>query len=392
MDNKPFFSVIIPTKNRSHLVGFAVQSVLNQTFDKYEIIVCDNDDNEESTRDKIMQFQDKRVKYYRTGGLSMADNWEFGLTKTMGNYITILEDKMAFYPNSLEIIYKTIESGKNKVVTWNWDVLKSVNGTQNILIKYFGENGTFRISTEEILNKIVVDLRKAWVNLPRLITSCISREFANYIINKTPFKRLFIPICPDMNSAFIQLIFLENIVHIDKSLSIWHDKESNALSCRQRRGDTHKQFIIDSGGKELFYNYVPIKSYYIVANTVVNDFLRIKAILGNKLMKYDILPINYAKMCYNDIMRTYIHGGDIKNELILFDKYLSENNSISKKELQKYYLKVRIKSYINKYIFKKLLIKTPAITNIIFKMVGYKKRIYKGYVNILEVTKEKQFM
>ncbi len=36
-------SVIIPTYNRAHLVGRAIKSVLNQTFQDFELIVVDND-------------------------------------------------------------------------------------------------------------------------------------------------------------------------------------------------------------------------------------------------------------------------------------------------------------------------------------------------------------
>ena len=38
----PTVSVIIPTYNRAHLVGRAIRSVLNQTFQDFEIIVVDD--------------------------------------------------------------------------------------------------------------------------------------------------------------------------------------------------------------------------------------------------------------------------------------------------------------------------------------------------------------
>ena len=38
----PFFSIVIPTFNRSDLFPYAVRSILNQTFEDFEIIISDN--------------------------------------------------------------------------------------------------------------------------------------------------------------------------------------------------------------------------------------------------------------------------------------------------------------------------------------------------------------
>src|SRR5439155_13901434 len=71
----PFFSVVIPTKNRSFLVGGAISSVLRQSFPDFGLVVVDNDDTD-ATQKVVASFDDPRVRHVRTGGLSMPDNWE----------------------------------------------------------------------------------------------------------------------------------------------------------------------------------------------------------------------------------------------------------------------------------------------------------------------------
>ena len=58
----PFFSFIIPTKNRSAILKFAIQSCLNQSFGDFEIIVSDNN-SKDRTEEVVKKFTDARIKY-----------------------------------------------------------------------------------------------------------------------------------------------------------------------------------------------------------------------------------------------------------------------------------------------------------------------------------------
>jgi len=64
MNKNPTVSVIIPTYNRAHIVGRAIQSVLDQTYQDFELIIVD-DRSTDNTKDIIKEFQkkDKRIKY-----------------------------------------------------------------------------------------------------------------------------------------------------------------------------------------------------------------------------------------------------------------------------------------------------------------------------------------
>jgi glycosyltransferase involved in cell wall biosynthesis len=88
-DEEPFFSIVLPTKNRSFLVGYAIESILMQSFKNFEVIIVDNDDTN-ATQNVVATFDDSRIHYYKTGNLSMPDNWEYGCTKIAGKYLLIL--------------------------------------------------------------------------------------------------------------------------------------------------------------------------------------------------------------------------------------------------------------------------------------------------------------
>ena len=61
----PFISVVIPTRNRAHLLRYALQSVVTQDWDDFEIIVSDNDSSD-NTRQVVERYADKRIRYVRT--------------------------------------------------------------------------------------------------------------------------------------------------------------------------------------------------------------------------------------------------------------------------------------------------------------------------------------
>ena len=87
----PFFTVIIPTYNRATLVKEAIQSVLDQTFDNFELIIVD-DHSTDNTIDVVQSYSDKRI--YRIlndhkkgpGGARNA-----GIHKAKGKWIAFLD-------------------------------------------------------------------------------------------------------------------------------------------------------------------------------------------------------------------------------------------------------------------------------------------------------------
>lgn len=88
----PLVSVIIPCFNSSQYLGYSIESVLSQTFKNLECIVVD-DGSTDNTKEVVRYFvnKDARVKYYykKNGGVSSAKN--YGLSKTVGIWIQILD-------------------------------------------------------------------------------------------------------------------------------------------------------------------------------------------------------------------------------------------------------------------------------------------------------------
>lgn len=99
----PKVSVVIPTYNRPDFLRLAIRSVLDQTFQDFEIIVVDD-----ASMDNISQvvggFKDKRIKYIRhevNKGGSAARNT--GIMKSSCEYIAFLDDDDEWLPPKLKM-------------------------------------------------------------------------------------------------------------------------------------------------------------------------------------------------------------------------------------------------------------------------------------------------
>ncbi|MEJ7676470.1 MAG: glycosyltransferase [Segetibacter sp.] len=113
----PFFSIIIPTRNRYETLQYAIQTVLHQNFESFELIIADNSDEEIATDYNLLSknFEDSRIRYCRPSSvLAMSDNWEFAISQAIGEYIIIFGDDDGLITNSLEKIYTIIKKQKQK--------------------------------------------------------------------------------------------------------------------------------------------------------------------------------------------------------------------------------------------------------------------------------------
>lgn len=95
-------SVIIPTYNREATIGTSIQSVLNQTWQNFEIIVVD-DGSTDNTRQVVEAFADERIRYIcmeKNGGASRARNE--GIRRAGCEFIAFLDSDDEWMPKKLE--------------------------------------------------------------------------------------------------------------------------------------------------------------------------------------------------------------------------------------------------------------------------------------------------
>jgi glycosyltransferase involved in cell wall biosynthesis len=100
MSNTPLVSVVIPSYNCAKYVGEAIESVFNQTYSNYEIIVID-DGSTDNTREVLEKYHDRvHYVYQKNQGVSVARN--HGIELAQGEFVAFLDADDYFFPDKLE--------------------------------------------------------------------------------------------------------------------------------------------------------------------------------------------------------------------------------------------------------------------------------------------------
>lgn len=104
------FSVLLPTRNRLKYLKYAVDSILAQDYQDWEIIISDND-SEEDIFSYIKSLNDNRIKYFRTTTfISVTENWNNAINHCTGDYVIMLGDDdillKRYFSTMIELLQK----------------------------------------------------------------------------------------------------------------------------------------------------------------------------------------------------------------------------------------------------------------------------------------------
>lgn len=106
----PMVSVVIPTYNTAKYIGYTLDSVLNQTYKDFEIIVV-NDGSTDNTIEVLKPYTEQiRYIYQKNGGRSKARNT--GIQAANGKYIAFLDSDDLWTPAKLERQVEIMEENK----------------------------------------------------------------------------------------------------------------------------------------------------------------------------------------------------------------------------------------------------------------------------------------
>jgi glycosyltransferase involved in cell wall biosynthesis len=101
----PFFSIIIPLYNKENAIESTLQSVFNQSFTNYEVIVI-NDGSTDKSEQKVNTFSDERLRLFSTENKGVSQARNLGISQSKGKLIAFLDADDYWFPTHLESLYQ----------------------------------------------------------------------------------------------------------------------------------------------------------------------------------------------------------------------------------------------------------------------------------------------
>lgn len=152
----PLVSVIIPLYNHERYITKAIESILNQSFSNFEIIII-NDGSTDQSEEKVKLIKDTRILYSSQENQGASYTLNKGIKLARGKYISILNSDDSYFENRLEKCIDSIESTSNMAV---FTGIELINDDNQSLGSKLGQDWNSRLGEPNFQNNhsIILDL------------------------------------------------------------------------------------------------------------------------------------------------------------------------------------------------------------------------------------------
>ena len=201
----PRVSVVIPTYNRSALLGEAVESVLAQTYSNLEVVIVDDGSTDGTSEVVRRSFGDHpRIRYFyqENGGVVSAKN--AGIRRARGELVGLLDDDDIWYPEKLEQQIELLNANPDAGMCFS-DMLITDGGENN---SRFFEGARFNgvVSIEHLVQS----------NFIPASTVLIRRT----CLESVGLFDASVPIAEDFELS-IRIVATHPVVYVDRVLSVY---------------------------------------------------------------------------------------------------------------------------------------------------------------------------
>ncbi|MBX3043622.1 MAG: glycosyltransferase [Candidatus Kapabacteria bacterium] len=149
-NNKPFFSICIPTYNRGNYLKDAIKSALNQDYDNYEIVIVD-DGSTDNTKQNVDSFNSDKIKYFYQNNSGRPKARNRLIKESKGEYILWLDSDDIIHEKIISEYITIIQKFSPDVIYCNIEITdKSLKKRIDII-----EAPDYTIGTKYLLLRII---------------------------------------------------------------------------------------------------------------------------------------------------------------------------------------------------------------------------------------------
>jgi GalNAc5-diNAcBac-PP-undecaprenol beta-1,3-glucosyltransferase len=112
MNSKVFFSVIVPTYNRGHLIGETIETILGQDDPDFELLIID-DGSTDDTESVVRAYADTRIRYWKKANEERGAARNFGMKHARGTYALFFDSDDWMHSDHLSTLRSYLAATSN---------------------------------------------------------------------------------------------------------------------------------------------------------------------------------------------------------------------------------------------------------------------------------------
>lgn len=268
----PKISIIIPTYNSEKFIDKTIQSVINQTYKDWELIIVD-DFSKDRTREILKEWQKKDERIHlifldkNSGGPALPKN--IGIENAKGKYVAFLDHDDKWLQEKLEKQYKLFEQSKNEKLGLVYCFINIVDDNKKTLLKH-NKNYKGNVIKEMVNSNFIVT------------SSCVITKldiFKQIGLFDTRFK---IPDDWDMWIRIVEAGYEFDFVSDYLINYVIHEKNS---SLESKKLDKKNDFLLMYNKHEKYFNQYSLKAtgdyYYKIGKNKIARKWYTKYIFSN---------------------------------------------------------------------------------------------------------------
>lgn len=342
---KPFISIIVPMFNSEDFIHKCLDSILNQSYENFELIVVD-DGSTDSSVNIVNSFYDSRIKLYclSHGGVSNSRN--YGINVSKGSYVIFIDSDDYIEFNMLEKFVDIINKYNPDFISCGFFSETALSKKADLI-----KHNDFFYKNPKIFKKYIVNLYNN-----HILYNVWNKIFKKEIINKYSIR------FPNINFGEDCNFIMEYIVH---SKSFYNIGDCLYHYIRENKNSITTSYIPDLFKIRLFENKVFIHFFdeYGLDYSEYIDFISkrfIERTIG----------------CLENIHR--------KNGLSFREKYMEVDNIIHNSETKKYLKIYKTNNRKIKIIIYTYRLNSPFLAFSIGYCLYLFKKIMPSYFNNLK--------
>lgn len=305
----PQISVVIPVYNAEKYLGCCIESVLEQSFSDYELILIDDGSKDMSlTICHKYAMRDKRIKIIsqKNSGVSVARNK--GLECALGKFISFVDSDDYLEPQALEKLYKSVTKEPCDLVCGSFQRI-CANGASS---PFIWSSRTLRSAKElaDVCYKM---------NMSVVLGGVWGKLYRNTIIKKYQIRFPHdISVAEDniFNINYYQII--NNVILLEDIVYNYRENE-NSLTATVTPNTFNNLISVFEARKKYYSDFVSSFDKGVFLNQFITLFFWNVQELLRKNKSY-IEKINILKEVFtNGQITTYIHSSQIRSDMTIVD-------------------------------------------------------------------------